>query len=136
MDSKVNGRFTTLLARLPNDVESGEAIEQSPSDGSAHELILKTREIDRVEIQLTDVNGKLIDLNGLEWNVSIKFDFVVRPAVPRPVDDRLKIEHRKYKRYLMSQNLTQELADFEKIRKGYTIPNREWDITKTVFYNL
>ena len=122
MDSKVNGRFTTLLARLPNDVESGEAIEQSPSDGSAHELILKTREIDRVEIQLTDVNGKLIDLNGLEWNVSIKFDFVVRPSVPRPVDDRLKIEHRKYKRYLMSQNLTKELADFEKYEKDILFP--------------
>lgn len=133
MDSKVQGRFTTLLARLPNDVNSGANLEIAPSDGATHQLMVKTREIDKVEISLTDLNSQLIDLNGVEWNISLQFDFIDRPRMiqvdelPRTPktpkeDDKLKKENTKYKRFLKNKGKTKELEAFAKYEKDIMFP--------------
>ena len=81
LNSKHGGRFSSILARIPNDVGNGETLEVLPRDGTTHKLFLKVREIDRIFIRLTDVNNRLLDLNGLDWNLSLQFDFIEIPEI-------------------------------------------------------
>jgi len=81
LNSKHGGRFSSILARIPNDVGNGETLEVLPRDGTTHKLFLKVREIDRIFIRLTDVNNRLLDLNGLDWNLSLQFDFIEIPDI-------------------------------------------------------
>tara|TARA_R100001594_G_scaffold150583_1_gene212502 strand:- start:3165 stop:4493 length:1329 start_codon:yes stop_codon:yes gene_type:complete len=81
LNSKHGGRFSSILARIPNDVGNGDTLEVLPRDGTTHKLFLKVREIDRIFIRLTDLNNRLLDLNGLDWNLSLQFDFIEIPEI-------------------------------------------------------
>ena len=104
LDSSIGGGFSTILARVPIDVDSGGIITISPSDGSVHKLLIKAREITSFEIRLTDPKNRVIDLNGLDWDISLQFDFIETPSLEVPKDKRLEVEQEQYKRY-------QELKD-------------------------
>ena len=99
LDSAVGGGFSSILARIPIDVNSGGVITISPSDGSVHKLLLKVREITTMGVRLTDQRNRLIDLNGLNWDISIQFDFIETPSIKVPKDKRLEIHERQYKQY-------------------------------------
>tara|TARA_Y100001937_G_C7126852_1_gene335334 strand:- start:1609 stop:2676 length:1068 start_codon:yes stop_codon:yes gene_type:complete len=99
LDSAVGGGFSSILARIPIDVNSGGVITISPSDGSVHKLLLKVREITTMGVRLTDQRNRLIDLNGLNWDISIQFDFIETPTIKVPKDKRLEIHERQYQRY-------------------------------------
>ena len=79
LDTRIGGRFSNILSRIPVNVDSGEAVVVAPSDGSVHKLMLKVREITSIDIRLTDLDDKLIDTNGLDWTFSIEFDFIESP---------------------------------------------------------
>lgn len=110
LDSAIGGGFSTILARIPIDVDSGGVITISPSDGSVHKLLIKAREITSFEIQLTDQRNRVIDLNGLDWDISLQFDFIETPEIRIPKDKRLEVEQAQYQRY-------KELKDQLKPRK-------------------
>ena len=99
LDSSVGGGYSSILARVPIDVGSGGIITISPSDGSVHKLIIKVREITIIGVRLTDQRNRLIDLNGLDWDVSFQFDFIENPELKIPIDKRLEIELRKYEKF-------------------------------------
>lgn len=99
LDSSVGGGYSSILARVPIDVGSGGIITISPSDGSVHKLIIKVREITIIGVRLTDQRNRLIDLNGLDWDVSFQFDFIENPELRIPIDKRLEIELRKYDKF-------------------------------------
>ena len=99
LDSAIGGGFSTILARVPIDVDSGGVITVSPSDGSVHKLLIKAREITSFEIQLTDQRNRVIDLNGLDWDLSLQFDFIETPNIKVPTDKRLLVEQAQYKKY-------------------------------------
>jgi hypothetical protein len=99
LDSSVGGGYSSILARVPIDVGSGGIITISPSDGSVHKLIIKVREITIIGVRLTDQRNRLIDLNGLDWDVSFQFDFIENPELKVPMDKRLEIELRKYEKF-------------------------------------
>lgn len=99
LDSSVGGGFSSILARVPIEVDSGGIITISPSDGSVHKLIIKVREITIVGVRLTDQRNRLIDLNGLDWDVSFQFDFIENPELKIPIDKRLEIELKKYDKF-------------------------------------
>jgi len=99
LDSSVGGGFSSILARVPIEVNSGGIITISPSDGSVHKLIIKVREITIIGVRLTDQRNRLIDLNGLDWDVSFQFDFIENPELKVPMDKRLEIELRKYEKF-------------------------------------
>ena len=99
LDSSVGGGFSSILARVPIEVGSGGIITVSPSDGSVHKLIIKVREITIIGVRLTDQRNRLIDLNGLDWDVSFQFDFIENPELRIPIDKRLEIELRKYEKF-------------------------------------
>ena len=99
LDSSVGGGFSSILARVPIEVNSGGIITISPIDGSVHKLIIKVREITLIGVRLTDQRNRLIDLNGLDWDVSFQFDFIENPELRIPIDKRLEIELKKYEKF-------------------------------------
>ena len=108
LDSAVGGGFSSILARVPIDVESGGIITVSPSDGSIHKLMLKVREITFIQIRLTDQKNRLLDLNGLDWDISVQFDFIETPALRIPKDKRLQIQERLYKDFKDNETKTEK----------------------------
>ena len=96
LDSSVGGGFSSILARVPIEVSSGGIITVSPSDGSVHKLFLKIKEISKINVRLTDQKNRVIDLNGLDWDISLQFDFIETPQVKVPRDKRLLVEKQKY----------------------------------------
>ena len=96
LDSSVGGGFSSILARVPIDVSSGGIITISPSDGAIHKLLLKIKEISVISVRLTDQKNRIIDLNGLDWDLSLQFDFIEAPVNKVPKDKRLQIEQDKY----------------------------------------
>lgn len=96
LDSSVGGGFSSILARVPIEVGSGGIITISPSDGSIHKLLLKIREISVISVRLTDQKNRVIDLNGLDWDLSLQFDFIEKIELKVPKDKRLEIEEKKY----------------------------------------
>ena len=126
LNSKHGGRFSSILARLPNVVDSGnETLEIHPSDGIQHKLLLKVRDIDKVFVRLTDVNNRLIDLNGLDWNLSLQFDFIETPEVIHQAPDlrtaaRTTVRDHKFNKEeqrLRATGKKKELDEFLKIKE-------------------
>ena len=99
LDSSVGGGYSSILARVPIDVDSGGVITISPSDGSVHKLIIKVREITIIGVRLTDQRNRVIDLNGLDWDVSFQFDFIENPELKIPMDKRMEIDLKKYEKF-------------------------------------
>ena len=99
LDSSIGGGFSTILARIPIDVDSGGIISISPSDGNVHKLMIKVREITSFEIRLTDQKNRVIDLQGLDWDISLQFDFIETPSLAVPKDKRLEVEEAMYEKF-------------------------------------
>ena len=99
LDSSIGGGFSSILARIPIDVQSGGVITISPSDGSVHKLMLKIREITFFQLRLTDQQNRIIDLNGLDWDISLQFDFIEKPALVVPKDKRQQIDENIYQKF-------------------------------------
>ena len=116
---------------MPNDVASGETLEINPHDGIQHKLFLKVREIDKIFVRLTDVNNRLIDLNGLDWNLSLQFDFIQLPEVQhQPPNLREDTSNKRLKRQLEDEEKRiratgkkKELDKFLKIRDTISLPD-------------
>ena len=106
-------------------------MEIQPSDGINHKLFLKVREIDKIFIRLTDVNNRLIDLNGLDWNLSLQFEFIQLPEVEHKVPnirDQVRIKARNTEldneeRRIRSTGKKKELEQFLKARDQEQLPN-------------
>lgn len=99
LDSAVGGGFSSILARIPIDVDSGGVITISPSDGSVHKLYVKVKDITIIGLRLTDQRNRLIDLNGLDWDISLQFDFMEPEEKTIRVDKRTEVEKKKYEKF-------------------------------------
>ena len=104
LDSAVGGGFSSILARIPIDVGSGGIITISPTDGAVHKLMIKVREITIIGVRLTDQKNRIIDLNGLDWDVSLQFDFIENPELKVPIDKRLEVELKKYDKFKIEKD--------------------------------
>lgn len=126
LNSKHGGRFSSILARIPNDVGNGDTLEVLPRDGTTHKLFLKVREIDRIFIRLTDLNNRLIDLNGLDWNLSLQFDFIEIPEINHHPPNLRQItsnnirkrELEEEERRLRQSGKKKELEEFLRIKES------------------
>ena len=70
-----------ILARIPIRVNFGGVIFYDSFEGVNHKLELDKRHITSIRIRLTDERNRLIDLNGLNFNLSILFDFVYKKNI-------------------------------------------------------
>ena len=66
-------------------------------------------EITGIGVRLTDQRNRLINLNGLDWDISLQFDFVEKPELKVPKDKRLLIHEKLYKDY--QETKTQKSKD-------------------------
>ena len=74
LDSQT-GTFSNILSRLPINVESGGIIFAMPSNNISRSLV-DLRSINSLTIRLTDERNRLLDLNGLHFQLSILLEFV------------------------------------------------------------
>lgn len=72
LDSQ-NGTLSNILARLPINVQSGGVIF---GDGNNHKSIVDLKYINTITIRLTDERNRILDLNGLHFQVAIQIDFL------------------------------------------------------------
>ena len=72
LDSQ-NGTLSNILARLPINVQSGGIIF---GDHNHHKSIVDLKYINTITIRLTDERNRLLDLNGLHFQVAIQIDFL------------------------------------------------------------
>lgn len=74
LDSQ-NGTFSNILSRIPIGVQSGGLIFTSPSQ-QTHKTIVDLQYLNAITIRLTDERNRLIDLNGLHFQLAITIDFL------------------------------------------------------------
>ena len=85
LDSFIGGGFSNIFCRVPLNAAPGGTLRIEPRNGDIHKLLLKTKTITAVSITLTNQRNRIIDLNGLNFDISIKLDFVaVRDLPPAP----------------------------------------------------
>jgi len=76
LDSHIGGGFSNILCRVPINAEPGGIITIQPSNGHIHQLLLKLKAITNISIRLTNQKNTTIDLNGLDFDLSLKLDFI------------------------------------------------------------
>lgn len=109
LDSHVGGGFSNILARIPIDKEPGEIINIRASDGNVHQLLLKIKEFTEIHLRLTNQRNEEINLNGLDFNLSLKLDFVENKRLQMPDNIRELVDEGK-----------REIKDIEKVDKDLT----------------
>ena len=89
LDSHIGGGFSNILCRVPINVHSGGVINIKPADGDVHKLVIKQKAITSIAIRLTNQKNTDISLNGLDYDVSIKLEFIeTRKLKPGPLSIR------------------------------------------------
>ena len=71
------GTFSNILARVSIDTNFGGVIFHTPNN-SSHKLQISLPVIKYIGVKLTDDKNRPIDLNGLNFQISIQIDFVPR----------------------------------------------------------
>lgn len=73
LDSQ-NGTFSNILSRIPINVQAGGLIFQTASNGT-HKAIVDMNYLNNITIRLTDERNRLLDLNGLHFQIAVAVDF-------------------------------------------------------------
>ena len=99
LDSHIGGGFSNILTRVPIKVQSGEIINIDPVNGDVHKLLLKLKTITNIAIRLTNQKNETINLNGLDFDVSLKLEFIEDKELkePRNVREVLWEQSQKFK---------------------------------------
>ena len=74
MDTQTSN-FSKILSRIPITVNAGGVIFHEPKN-STHKALLKLSTVKTIIIRLTDERNRLLDLNGLNFQVAIQIDFI------------------------------------------------------------
>jgi hypothetical protein len=130
LDSQ-NGVFSNILSRLPINVNAGGIIFATPNEAS-HKSIVDLRSISQLTIRLTDDRNRLLDLNGLHFQIAIEINFIyaMRPSVlpdGRNIDDSfysVKSDMTPQKRILNAQRQQQLLEEQERENRNRRGPGR------------
>jgi hypothetical protein len=70
-----SGTFSNILARIPIKINGGGIIFAEPNNAT-HRSVVDLRSIDILTIRLTDERNRILDLNGLHFQVAIAIDFL------------------------------------------------------------
>lgn len=125
LDSFIGGGFSNIFCRVPLNADPGETLRIEPRNGDIHKLLLKTKTITSVSITLTNQRNRIIDLNGLNFDVSIKLDFVQVRDLPEPLNVREQIDKR-----IAEKDLEEIKEEREKTRKKIDDKLKEKNKTK------
>lgn len=67
-----SGGFTTILGRIPIETNFGSVLFFNPAN-STHSVKIHGDTIQNISIKLTDDNNRILDLNGLNFTLSLEF---------------------------------------------------------------
>tara|TARA_R110000744_G_scaffold285698_1_gene397075 strand:- start:239 stop:1339 length:1101 start_codon:yes stop_codon:yes gene_type:complete len=101
LDSQ-NGTFSNILARIPIKVQSGGIIFSEPSNNT-HKSLVDLNVIGTLTIRLTDERNRILDLNGLHFQLGIQIDFI---AKVKPLQDITADERRIAEQYGVRSDTT------------------------------
>ena len=122
LDSFIGGGFSNIFCKIPLNAEPGGTIRVEPANGDVHKVLLRTKVITSVSITLTNQRNRVIDLNGLNFDISIKLDFVETKNLPQAPNLRLQ--------YLEGQPQAEELLpqdpqDEKKLKEKKTTKSKK-----------
>ena len=95
LDSHIGGGFSNILTRVPINTEPGGIINIQPVNGNVHKLLLKIKAITNISIRLTNQKNTTINLNGLNFDISLKLDFIETKELTMPKTLRLQLDEFK-----------------------------------------
>ena len=84
MDSFIGGGFSNILARVPINADPGGTIAITPANGDVHKLLLKLKAFTSIHVRLTNHRNETIDLNGLNFDIALKLDFIENQSLVMP----------------------------------------------------
>ena len=76
MDSQTGG-ISDILTKIDINTNPGGIISLDPAQAT-HESLIFTKHIKDIYIRITDERDRLLDLNGLDLQIALKFRFVAR----------------------------------------------------------
>ena len=121
LDSQ-NGTLSNILARLPINVQSGGIIF---GEDNNHKSIVDLKYINTITIRLTDERNRLLDLNGLHFQVAIQLDFIyAKKPISLPnggLSESQELSfHNEDKQELINQRLIEYLRQTDKLKSKET----------------
>ena len=90
-----------ILSRIPIRVNFGGIIFWDTADGVGHKAQVDNQTIKSIRIRLTDDRNRLINLNGLDFSITILFDFVYRKSRIQPLNK----ESRRIQEKALQENI-------------------------------
>jgi hypothetical protein len=110
LDSNIGGGFSNILCRVPINAEPGGIINIEPVNGDVHKLLLKVKAITNISIRLTNQRNETINLNGLDFDVSLKLEFIEDTDLKEPPNARqvLYQKSQEFKQGLRSETAKDE----------------------------
>jgi len=70
-----SGSFSNILSRIPINVQAGGILFATPNNAT-HRSLVDLRSINTITIRLTDERNRILDLNGLNFQIAIAIDFI------------------------------------------------------------
>ena len=126
LDSHIGGGFSNILTRVPIKADPGQVINIDPINGNVHKLLLKLKAITNIAIRLTNQKNETINLNGLDFDVSLKLEFVEEHELKEPANVRetLYQESQKFaeERALQIEEQEKKLKQLSKKKKKKNKP--------------
>ena len=92
LDSHIGGGFSNILCRVPINVDPGQIINIQPVNGNVHKLLLKVKAITNISMRLTNQKNRTVNLNGLDFDVSLKLDFMENKNLSVPKTLRIQLQ--------------------------------------------
>jgi len=90
-----SGGFTSILGRIPIETNFGSVLFFNPTN-STHQIKLNNDLIQSLIIKITDDNGRIINLNGLNFTISLEFTKLKKKEIkkiPRFFNDKMDIDN-------------------------------------------
>lgn len=90
--------FSTILGTIPIDVNFGGVVFFRPAD-AIHKIIIQQKAIKTITIRLTDDRDRLLNLNGLSFNITLLIDHIKHGRqIQRRIRPHLQSQQEKPKR--------------------------------------
>ena len=115
LDSHIGGGFSNILCRVPINADPGEIINIEPVNGDVHKLLLKLKTISNISIRLTNQKNETLDLNGLDFDVSLKLEFIEDRDLKEPPNVRQTLYQQSQK--FKEQQALQIEEDAKKLKQ-------------------
>ena len=110
LDSHIGGGFSNILCRVPINAEPGGIINILPHDGDIHKLLLKVKAITAINMRLTNQENQTLNLNGLNFDISLKMEFIESKDLKQPPSARQILDQSRKEAQLKQENLKQEIT--------------------------